>query len=331
MLFLGRAYRKMQPAVFGALCHSSNKILLCQGVFFISFIIAKKGMLFYNYVEQKTILDIICQAKELNMERNPILLSKLSIDSDIPLYSQLVSIVKRNISAGTLATGDLLPSEAEMCKSFDISRSTVRQAIGALEADGLVVRKQGRGTFVAEPKVKRKTEMIYSFTSEISSMGMTPSSTLVEFEIISPSPDIEKVLDLSSKDAKVYKFTRIRNVDGEPLILETSFYPQYIYPKLTRELLETHSFYSLLFEVGIVPSNAIDSYEAVTMNRKEAELLNCKSGACGFFVQRRTYTDTGMVYEFTQSLMRADRVKLDLHLHKDGVSFSRSVDSKNAD
>ena len=109
------------------------------------------------------------------MDINPVLLSTLSLDSDIPLYSQLVSIVKRNISAGTLQTGDLLPSEAELCKTFEISRSTVRQAIGALESEGLVVRKQGRGTFVAEPKVRRKTENVYSFTSEIYSFGKVPS------------------------------------------------------------------------------------------------------------------------------------------------------------
>lgn len=263
------------------------------------------------------------------MKENPILMNTLSLDSDIPLYSQLVSIVKRNISAGTLSTGDLLPSESELCKCFDLSRSTVRQAIGALESEGLVVRKQGRGTFVAEPKVRRRTENVYSFTSEISSMGLTPSSTLIDFEVIEPTPDIVKVFDLSNSDSKVYRFSRIRNVNGEPLILETSFYPQYIYPKLTRELLQTHSFYSLLYEVGIIPANAVDSYEAVPISRQEAELLQCKAGSCAFFVQRRTYTANGMCYEFTQSLMRADRVKLDVFLHKDGVSFTRSVDKKD--
>ena len=262
------------------------------------------------------------------METNPILMSSLSMDSDIPLYSQIVSIVKRNISAGTLSPGNLLPSEAELCRTFDISRSTVRQAIGTLESEGLVVRKQGRGTFVAEPKVRRRTENVYSFTSEISSMGMTPSSTLIEFEVITPTPDIVKMLELSSPDSKVYRFTRIRNVNGEPLILETSFYPQFIYPKLTRDLLQTHSFYSLLYEVGIVPANAVDSYEAVIIGRQESELLGCKPGNCGFFVQRRTFNESGMCYEFTQSLMRSDRVKLDIYLHKDGVSFSRSVDKK---
>ena len=136
------------------------------------------------------------------------------------------------------------------------------------------------------------------------------------------------MLELSGPDTKVYRFIRIRNVNGEPLILETSFYPHYIYPNLTRELLQTHSFYSLLFEVGIVPSNAVDSYEAVLLSPKEAEMLGCRSGNCGFYVQRRTFNTNGMCYEYTQSLMRADRVKLDVFLHKDGVSFSRSVDKK---
>lgn len=260
------------------------------------------------------------------METNPVLMSKLSLDSDIPLYSQLVSIIKRNISAGTLATGALLPSEAELCRSFDVSRSTVRQAIGALETEGLVIRKQGRGTFVAEPKMRRRTENVYSFTSEISAMGLTPSSTILEFEIVEPSPDIVSMLELGERPSQVYRFTRIRNADGEPLILETSFYPVYIYPKLTRDLLETHSFYSLLYEEGIVPYSAVDSYEAVTLGRSEAELLGCRPGSCAFSQQRRTRTEAGVVYEFTQSLIRADRVKLDIFLHKDGVTFSRSVD-----
>ena len=260
------------------------------------------------------------------MDINPVLMNKLSMDSDIPLYSQLVSIIKRNISAGTLAPGALLPSEAELCRTFDVSRSTVRQAIGELESEGLVVRKQGRGTFVAEPKMRRRTENVYSFTSEINAMGMKPSSTILEFEVMAPPPDIVTMLELESSAVQVYRFSRIRNVNGQPLILETSFYPTYIYPKLTRELLETHSFYSLLYEEGIVPASAVDSYEAVILGRREAELLGTRPGSCAFFVQRRTRTEAGVVYEFTQSTIRADRVTLDVHLHKDGVSFARNVD-----
>ena len=261
------------------------------------------------------------------MESNPILLNELSLDSDIPLYSQIVNIVKRNLSAGTLSAGELLPSEAAFCAAFNVSRSTVRQAIGILESEGLVVRKQGRGTFAAAPKVRRRTENVYSFTSEISAMGLTPSSTLIEFDVIAPTPDIVKVLELKSPEERVYRFTRIRNVNDEPLILETSFYPCALYPNLTREQLRTRSIYSLLYDVGVIPANAVDSYEAVVIGRAEGELLHCKPGSCGFAVQRRTYDVSGSCYEFTQSLIRADRVKLDVYLHKDGASFSRSVDA----
>ena len=262
----------------------------------------------------------------MSTSNSPILSAKLSLDSDIPLYNQLVTIIKRHISAGILVPGDLLPSEAELCRAMSISRSTVRQAIGALEADGLVVRRQGKGTFVAEPKVHRKTERVYSFTAEMTAMGLNPSSDLIEFAVITPTPDIVKMLELRSSDISVYKFTRIRKVDGEPLMLETSFYPQYIYPNLTPDLLTTHSFYSLLYNVGIIPYTAVDSYEAVKFGKAESELLHCRAGSAGFFMQRQTRTESGECYEFTQTYMRGDRATLDIVMHKDGVSFTRSVD-----
>ena len=81
------------------------------------------------------------------MEQNPILTNQLSLNSDIPLYSQLVGIIKRSISSGTLNVGDLLPSEAELCRALDVSRNTVRQAIGELEEEGLVVRKRGKDVY----------------------------------------------------------------------------------------------------------------------------------------------------------------------------------------
>ena len=111
------------------------------------------------------------------MEPNAILSESLSLSSDIPLYAQLVGIIKRSISSGALAIGDLLPSEAELCRALNVSRNTVRQAIGELEDEGLVVRKRGKGTFVADPNTNRRG-VRYSFTTEVSSLGKTPSSTL---------------------------------------------------------------------------------------------------------------------------------------------------------
>ena len=257
------------------------------------------------------------------MEQNPILSCKLNLSSDIPLYSQLVGIIKQNISAGKLNVGDLLPSEAELCRTMDVSRNTVRQAIGDLEEEGLVVRKRGKGTFVAAPNTSRKG-VRYSFTTEISSIGKIPSSTLVDFGVIVPTRAICEKMELQ-EGTTVYCFTRVRNVDGEPLILETSYYPHYIYPNLTRELVQTHSFYSLLYHVGITPASAEDSYEAVVLDAPRASLLHVDAGSCAFYHQRRTKTEDGRVYEYTRSYIRADRVTLDVHMQKSGMSFHRTV------
>ena len=258
------------------------------------------------------------------MEQNSILHTTLSLDSDIPLYAQLVGIIKRSISTGALPVGALLPSEAELCRCLSISRNTVRQAIGELEEEGLVVRKRGRGTFVADPATNRRG-VRYSFTTEVSSMGKEPSSTLVDFQITTPSAIICDKMELR-EGTPVYCFTRIRNVDGEPLILETSYYPQYLYPNLTRELVQTHSIYSLLYHVGIAPAAAEDTYEAVVLDEVRANLLHVPQGSCAFYHQRRTKTEDGRVYEYTRSYIRGDRVRLDVHMQKSGMNFVRTID-----
>ena len=115
-------------------------------------------------------------------------------------------------------------------------------------------------------------------------------------------------------------------MDGEPLILETSYYPQYIFPNLTREMVETHSFYSLLYHVGIVPFSADDSYETAILDAPQAALLGVEAGACAFFHQRRTKTEDGRIYEYTRSYIRGDRVRLDAHMQKGGMTFVRTID-----
>ena len=257
------------------------------------------------------------------MEQHPILAGKLSMNSDIPLYAQLVGIIKRHISNGTLAVGDLLPSEAELCRSLYISRNTVRQAIGDLEDEGLVVRKRGKGTFVADPSTNRRG-VRYSFTTEVSSLGKVPSSTLVDFDLRVADSELCRKMELK-EDTCVYCFTRVRNVDGQPLILETSYYPQFIYPNLTREMVETHSCYSLLYHVGITPFSADDSYEAVTLNAEQAELLGVQPGSSAFYHQRRTKTEDDRIYEYTCSYIRGDRVQRDVHMQKTGMTFVRTI------
>ena len=90
-------------------------------------------------------------------------------------------------------------------------------------------------------------------------------------------------------------------------------------------MVQTHSFYSLLFHVGITPFSAEDSYESVILDAPRASLLGMEPGSCAFYHQRRTRTEDGRIYEYTCSYIRADRVTLDVHMQNNSMSFTRTV------
>lgn len=254
-----------------------------------------------------------------------ILNSRVSIDSDVPLYYQLISIIKRNLSVGMIKPGDIIPSEAELCDSLGISRTTVRQAIGELEAEGLVVRRRGRGTFISEPKMNRSIEDIYSFSSEMKARGLIPSSVVQAFEVDKPTDAEARSLELKDADQNVYRIVRVRQANGEPLLLETTVIPAYLFPGLTRERLETGSLYAMLREeAGMIPHVAEETYESTVIDESTAKVLQCKKGIGGFFVERRTWSKTGEIFELTQSVIRGDRTKFKLKLKSNAVSWDRS-------
>ena len=121
-----------------------------------------------------------------------VLKNDLDMASDKPLYEQLISFIKSDIDDGLLNVGDLLPSENEFCERYDISRPTVRQALSALEEQGLVVRMRGKGSFVTRPKVKRSLKTLYSFSDEVAAMGLKSKSRVIAYEVISPGDEMSK-------------------------------------------------------------------------------------------------------------------------------------------
>lgn len=258
---------------------------------------------------------------------NPVFLGNIIEESSVPLYFQLVSIIKRGIKVGLIKTGDILPSEAELCANYNISRSTVRHAIGELESEGLVVRRRGKGTFISEPKLNRKMDEVYSFSKEMRNLGLEPSSKILDFQIISAQMDVSINLELKEGSDRVYKLVRIRLANDEPLLLETSYIPVNIVPNLTKEMLENDSLYKVISEqAGIVPFEAEESYESIILDKDSANLLTCKQNSSGFFIERKTRMQSGEVYELTQSIMRGDRTKFVIKLKNKGIEFNRSID-----
>ncbi|MEI6102068.1 MAG: GntR family transcriptional regulator, partial [Eubacteriales bacterium] len=222
------------------------------------------------------------------MGREVIFKNELDLESGVPLYYQLMTLIKRYIISGVLNQGDLLPSESELCEWFNISRTTVRQAFASLEKEGLVERRRGKGTFVSVPKLRRSLNTLYSFSSEMNQLGLVADSEILSLEIVKPTPDLFKHFAFKpGEDSRVYKIVRRRSANGEPLMMETLFIPIKFCAGLTKEMLQNVSLYKTIGEkAGIKPVRAVETYDATTIDKTQAKLLNCAPGTCAFFVTR---------------------------------------------
>lgn len=256
---------------------------------------------------------------------NPILHGEIQLGSKLPLTYQLMMIIKRNIVSNSLKPGSQLPTEEEFCKAYDISRSTVRNALSELEEEGLIDRVRGKGTFISKNKLRRKMEQVYSFTHEMVALGLKPSSRILEFEEVEAG-DLSRIFRISPDDL-IYHIMRVRQANAEPLLLETTYVPVKHYGGITREKLEGGSLYDLLQDhAGIQPYNAEETYESIVLDKKVCQLLGCPAKTPGFFIERATRLANGEVYEITQSFMRGDRSKIVLTLHQDSYSFNRDIE-----
>lgn len=247
---------------------------------------------------------------------------KIDFGTDLPVYQQLANTFSAMIASGELAVGDPLPTENALCEALGISRSTVRQAFQLLEDEGSIIRKRRIGTRVCKPKLKRNLSNIYNFTTEIHSLGMQPSSRIIKFQTIHPTPKVASKLNIDTSET-VFLIERLRLADSEPLLLETVYIPTTFCATLRRDQL-TDSLYATIGEYsGMQPVEAIETYEAVAMTRQEADLLNAHAGDPALHIQRISKNASGEIFEYCSAIARGDRNKYQIVLKNSGVQYSR--------
>ena len=174
--------------------------------------------------------------------------------SQSPLYQQLMTRLKNDITAGAYPAGARIPSEQVLCDTYGVSRVTVRKAMLDLVQEGLLVRRQGKGTFVADERIQRNLQQITSFSDACRQMGHIASAKLLSVEWVSATgEDVEK-LGVELND-QVMEVSRLRLCDGEPVMLEINRFPAG-YAFLASEADE-HSLYELLKHHGVVATSAI--------------------------------------------------------------------------
>jgi GntR family transcriptional regulator len=218
-----------------------------------------------------------------------------------PLYQQLESKLRDAIRLKKLAPGAALPAERDLAQQFELSRITVRRALDALVAEGLLTRHQGTGTFVAA-RVEKNFSKLSSFTEDMKSRGLTPHSSWLNRSQGEVTPEESLTLSLGP-GTPVYRFHRIRYADGAPMALEYSTIPAFCLA--SPEAVES-SLYEALERTGHRPVRALQRLRAVLFTQDQAELLQVTAKDAGLLIERRGFLKDGRVVEVTQSYYRGD-------------------------
>jgi len=242
-------------------------------------------------------------------------LSLKALDQSSPtsLWRQLADQLSGLISSGTLSVGDPLPTEERICRDLGLSRATVRKAFSELVSLGLVTRRAGKGSFVAEPKLRRSLDTLYSFSSEMATLGITPTSKIIRFRSIEVADGIAERLEVPD-GSLAWEIRRLRMGDGKPILLETTYVPCRLCPLLDENDLEESLYSRITEESGATPSEAHETYEAVALTKGDAELLECRPGSPAFRISRDARNARNEVFEASTIIAPGKRNKYVLTL-----------------
>jgi len=219
----------------------------------------------------------------------------------------------RNLIHGA-EPGSPAPSERELVQHFGVARMTVRQALDALVAEGLLERVPGRGTFVARARVDVQARLS-SYTEEMARRGLKADSRTLLARMESAGPGVARALELEEGD-KVVHWQRLRLADGVPMCIEDAYLADSTVPKFLDVPLPD-SLYVELRRRDLLPTWGEDSVDAAKSRADEAELLGIREGDAVLRIARRAFAGN-IAVEVSRSTYRADRFTLWVPLSRPG-------------
>ncbi len=235
--------------------------------------------------------------------------------SPVPIYYQIKELFEERIESGDFEPHQRLPSERDLEKKYDISRMTARRALTELESEGYAYREQGKGSFVAEPKLRQALLELTGFTEDMKKRRMTPGAQVIEQKIIEGNEELAAKLEVDN-EAKIFLLQRIRLANGEPLAIETSHLRYEMCDGIEEYDFGDRSLYDTLrkdFDIRL--SRAKQSVEATLADEFEAEKLEVEEGTPMLMTERTTYLgDEETSIEYARSVYRGDRYKLFVEL-----------------
>ncbi|TCP30968.1 GntR family transcriptional regulator [Scopulibacillus darangshiensis] len=233
----------------------------------------------------------------------------------IALYSSLKEKLLNSIKNGTYKEGDQLPTESELSKKYQVSRTTVRLALQQLEIEGFILKKQGKGTFVTKPKIEENlSQGFQSFVEQMTHLGLEPYSKVLELTLIPADETVAEKLQLKEKEP-VVKLVRLRYANKEPHSYIISFIPWSIAPGLINEDC-SNSLYKVLTEkYKIQIGHDIETLEPILTDEEVSRFLNVTVGSPAFLLDAVIYSTANVPIEYAQDIIRGDRTKFTLKRH----------------
>jgi GntR family transcriptional regulator len=232
-------------------------------------------------------------------------------NSNIPFYLQIKSSLISMMSE--MEADQMIPSEPELSKKFGVSRGTVKQAILELVQEGLVYRVQGKGTFIAPPKIKRSFSTLPSFTDDIRQLGYKPFNKVISFETIGAPVYISSKLLLPT-GTLLYRYSRLICTDYMPLALVTSYIRMDLYNDLKVDKIINSLYDCMKKNYDHAPTKANDTYMPINATSEQARYLGLKEGAAIFYSERIAYLDNDLPVEFVESYIRGGNFILDISI-----------------
>ncbi|MGZ5400029.1 MAG: GntR family transcriptional regulator [Nocardioides sp.] len=218
----------------------------------------------------------------------------------VPKHVQVREYVRGLVNDA--APGTAAPSERELVHQFHVARMTVRQAMDALVAEGLLERVPGRGTFVAQPR--REVGRLLSYSEEMAARGLLAESQTLMARREQAGPGVARALAVTPGDAVIH-WKRLRRADGAPMCLEDAYLNEVLLPGFLQTGMPT-SLYDALEARGLRPTWAEDTINADVATPQEAELLEMPGGGVVMRQSRRALQEDKAV-EVSRSVYRADR------------------------
>ncbi len=214
-----------------------------------------------------------------------------------------------------------MPSDAELCERFGVSRMTARQAVQVLVSEGIVYRKRGHGTFRQHRRIQRSLGSPLSFTENMRRRGLSASSKLLTFERARPTTEDAAALDID-EDSRVVILERLRYADAVPMAIERAV----ISPKVDVVLdgsSGSTSLHDAFEQSGHIPTRALATVSARRATKRERDLLGLPTTGV-VMVERRVISDQdGLALEHTETLYAADRYEFDAVLYRGDTEDAR--------